>query len=61
MLVKKAYQLRVFPTKKQEMLIAKTMGCSRFVFNRFLALWNKSYKERGRGLSYRSCSAELPL
>ncbi|MED1270819.1 RNA-guided endonuclease TnpB family protein, partial [Bacillus mycoides] len=42
-----------------EILIAKTIGCSRFVFNRFLALWNDTYKETGKGLTYPSCSAEL--
>ncbi|NDI36604.1 helix-turn-helix domain-containing protein, partial [Chengkuizengella sediminis] len=51
MLVNKAYKFRIYPTKKQEILIHKTMGCSRFVFNRFLGLWNDTYKETGKGLS----------
>ena len=59
MLVNKAYKFRIYPTKKQEILIAKTIGCSRFVFNRFLGRWNDAYKETGKGLSYHSCSAEL--
>ncbi len=59
MLVKKAYKFRIYPTKEQEILIAKTIGCSRFVFNRFLGRWNETYKETGKGLSYHSCSAEL--
>ncbi|WP_394189638.1 IS200/IS605 family element RNA-guided endonuclease TnpB [Paenisporosarcina quisquiliarum] len=59
MLVNKAYKFRIYPTKEQEILIAKTIGCSRFVFNRFLARWNDTYKETGKGLSYHSCSAEL--
>src|SRR5690625_7049244 len=46
-------------TKEQEILIAKTIGCSRFVFNRFLGQWNDRYKETGKGLTYNSCSAEL--
>ncbi|NDI35021.1 IS200/IS605 family element RNA-guided endonuclease TnpB [Chengkuizengella sediminis] len=60
MLVNKAYKFRIYPTKKQEILIHKTMGCSRFVFNRFLGLWNDTYKETGKGLSYGTCSSELP-
>lgn len=36
------------------------MGCSRFVFNHFLAKWNETYKETGEGLSYGVCSSELP-
>ncbi|EJQ39858.1 transposase [Bacillus wiedmannii] len=59
MLVSKAYKFRIYPNKKQEILIAKTIGCSRFVFNCFLALWNDTYKETGKGLTYPSCSAEL--
>lgn len=60
MLVNKAYKFRIYPTKEQEVLIAKTMGCSRFVFNYFLAKWNETYKETGKGLSYGVCSSELP-
>ncbi|GIN96503.1 transposase [Siminovitchia terrae] len=59
MLVNKAYKFRIYPNKKQEILIAKTMGCSRFVFNHFLAKWKDAYKETGKGLTYNSCSAEL--
>ncbi|MBD5797519.1 hypothetical protein BHU24_21390 [Bacillus pseudomycoides] len=59
MLVNKAYKFRIYPNKKQEILITKTIGCSRFVFNHFLALWNDTYKETGKGLTYPSCSAEL--
>jgi putative transposase len=59
MLVNKAYKFRIYPTKEQEILIAKTIGCGRFVFNRFLAQWNDIYKETGKGLTYNSCSAEL--
>ncbi|MBN6189240.1 helix-turn-helix domain-containing protein [Aneurinibacillus sp. BA2021] len=37
MVVNKAYKYRIYPTKEQEVLLAKTIGCSRFVFNHFLA------------------------
>ncbi|AOZ93743.1 IS200/IS605 family element RNA-guided endonuclease TnpB [Paenibacillus crassostreae] len=59
MLVKKAYKFRIYPTKAQEMMIAKTIGCSRFVFNYFLNKWNELYKETGKGMTYASCSSEL--
>ncbi|WP_066292119.1 IS200/IS605 family element RNA-guided endonuclease TnpB [Bacillus sp. FJAT-29937] len=36
MLVNKAYKFRIYPNKKQIVLINKTIGCSRFVFNFFL-------------------------
>ena len=35
MLVNKAYKFRIYPNKEQEILTAKTIGCSRFVFNHF--------------------------
>ena len=61
MLKHKAYKFRIYPTKKQEILIAKTIGCSRFVFNHFLAKWDETYQATGKGLSYGSCSKEIPL
>ena len=58
-IVNKAYKFRIYPNREQEILIAKTIGCSRFVFNRFLAQWNDTYKETGKGLTYYFCSLEL--
>src|SRR5690625_2465438 len=60
MFIHKAYRFRIYPTKKQMELIKKTMGCSRFIFNHFLAMWNDTYKETGKGLTYHACSAMLP-
>ncbi|EEM80250.1 IS200/IS605 family element RNA-guided endonuclease TnpB [Bacillus thuringiensis] len=59
MLINKAYKFRIYPNKIQEILIVKTIGCSRFVFNRFLTMWYSTYKETGKGLTYDSCSSEL--
>lgn len=59
MIVNKAYKFRIYPSKEQEILIAKTIGCSRFVFNHFLAKWNDTYKTTGKGLTYNSCSSQL--
>src|SRR5690606_7042246 len=59
MLVNKAYKFRIYPTKEQEILIAKTIGCSRYVFNHFLNEWNNTYKATGKGLTYYTCSAAL--
>jgi len=60
LLVNKAYKFRIYPNKEQAILINKTIGCSRFVFNHFLANWNETYKETGKGLSYNTCSKQLP-
>jgi len=59
MVIHKAYKFRIYPTVKQEILIAKTIGCSRFVFNHFLAKWDDTFKSTGKGLSYNSCSSQL--
>lgn len=59
MIVNKAYKFRIYPNKEQEILINKTFGCSRFVFNHFLAKWDNAYKETGKGLTYNSCSDQL--
>jgi len=59
MIVNKAYKFRLYPNKKQQILINKTFGCSRFVFNHFLVKWDNAYKETGKGLTYNSCSAQL--
>ena len=59
MLINQAYKFRIYPNKTQRTLIAKTFGCSRFVFNHFLAKWNDTYKETGKGLTYNACSAHL--
>ncbi|SEJ67625.1 Helix-turn-helix domain-containing protein, partial [Trichococcus ilyis] len=61
MMIHKAYKFRIYPNQEQQILIAKTIGCSRFVFNHFLSEWNKNYKETGKGLNYNACSAELTL
>lgn len=60
MLQHKAYKFRIYPNQEQETFIVKTIGCSRFVYNYFLNLWNQEYKTNGKGLSYPSCSAMLP-
>lgn len=58
-IVNKAFKFRIYPNKVQQELIAKTIGCSRFVFNHFLAEWNDNYKDTGKGLTYNTCSAKL--
>ena len=60
LIINKAYKFRIYPNKAQASLINKTIGCSRFVFNHFLSLWDNAYKETGKGLTYGTCSAKLP-
>ncbi|SPT76114.1 Transposase, IS605 OrfB [Bacillus cereus] len=60
MKINKAYKFRIYLNKAQATLINKTIGCSCFVFNHFLSLWDIAYKETGKGLTYGICSAKLP-
>ena len=59
LLVHKAYKFRIYPDSNQALLIVKTIGCSRFVFNHFLAERSSSYKSEKKTLSYNLCSAML--
>lgn len=43
--VLKAYKYRLYPNKKQQEYLAKTFGCTRFVYNQMLADRIKSYEE----------------
>ncbi|KIV53923.1 hypothetical protein TS65_19960 [Aneurinibacillus migulanus] len=60
MLINKAYKFRIYPNKEQAVLINKTIGCSQFIFNHFLTKWKETYKETGKGLTYNTCSSQLP-
>ncbi|WP_300380563.1 IS200/IS605 family element RNA-guided endonuclease TnpB [Clostridium sp.] len=48
----KAYKYRIYPNLHQEILINKTLGCTRFVFNYFLDLRIKTYELESKSLSY---------
>lgn len=54
-----SYKFRINPTKEQEVLIQKTFGCCRFVYNYFLAERKKAYEERKELLGYSPCSKIL--
>ena len=48
MKILKCYVFRMYPNEKQEELINKTIGCSRFIYNHFLDDKIKEYKETGK-------------
>jgi len=57
--VEKAYKFRLYPNKEQEILIQKTFGCSRFVYNHYLAKRIEVYKTDKSSMSYNQCSNDL--
>ena len=50
--IKKAYRFRIYPNQIQQQLIRQTMGCSRLVFNHFLAESDASFTHTGKRLPY---------
>ena len=57
--MEKAYKFSIYPNKTQEILIQKTFGCVRFVYNYFLDKRITAYKEDKVTLTYNKCSKEL--
>jgi putative transposase len=57
--VEKAYKFRIYPNKEQATLIQKTFGCTRYVYNYYLAKRKDAYEERKETLSYIACSADM--
>ena len=57
--VQKAFKVTLIPTRNQEVLINKTIGCARFVYNRFLALRRELYNTEKKTLNYNGCSQQL--
>lgn len=55
----RAFRYRFYPTPSQEVLLRKTMGCSRFVYNHFLALRIKEYTTNKTSISYKKTSSLL--
>ena len=43
--MKKGLEIRLYPSKEQSVLIDKTLGCSRFVYNHVLALKKELWEE----------------
>lgn len=52
MKVKKSFKYRIYPTKEQEILLAKHFGAKRFVWNYFLDQRKKAYLENNKTLNY---------
>ena len=46
----KAYKYRMYPTSEQRLYLAKTFGCTRFIYNKMLADKIEYYKETGEML-----------
>jgi putative transposase len=58
-IVEKSYKFRIYPNKEQQILIQKTFGCCRFVYNQYLAKRIELYKEDKSIMNYNACSNDL--
>jgi putative transposase len=55
----RAYKYRLYPNKKQQELINKTIGCCRFVYNYYLNKKIELYKVEQKSMSYNACANDL--
>jgi putative transposase len=55
----RAFRYRFYPSPSQEVLLRKTLGCSRFVYNHFLALRIKEWTTNQKSVSYNETSSIL--
>lgn len=55
----KAYKYRIYPNKKQQELIQKTFGCTRFVYNYYLNKRKEMYENDKTTFTYNMCSKDL--
>jgi putative transposase len=55
----KAFKFRLYPTSEQKVLLGKTFGCCRLVFNYFLNLSNEKYEKEKTSLRYKDYALML--
>lgn len=54
-----SYRFRLYPNREQEILMLRTFGCCRFVFNHYLAQRKEVYEKTGETLNYYDCANDL--
>ena len=54
-----SYKFRIYPNKAQGEQIQRTFGCTRFVYNHYLALRKEKYEQDGSTLNYYACSSDM--
>ncbi len=57
--MEKAYKYRIYPNKEQREIIAKTFGCCRFVYNKYLAKRIEMYQENKESFPYVQCANDM--
>lgn len=57
--MERAYKFRIYPNKQQKILIAKTFGCTRYVYNYYLNKRIESYKKDKSTMTFYTCCKDL--
>ncbi|NJI82182.1 IS200/IS605 family element transposase accessory protein TnpB [Clostridioides difficile] len=60
MIQMRAFKFRIYPNQTQKEIIEKSFGCSRFVYNRMLALQKEKYENEGESYSKYDLIKKLP-
>ncbi|MDD3021984.1 MAG: IS200/IS605 family element RNA-guided endonuclease TnpB [Alphaproteobacteria bacterium] len=55
----KAYKFRIYPNREQETLIQKTFGCTRYVYNHYLAKRKELYETEKKTLNGYACMSDM--
>lgn len=55
----KAFRFRLYPGKEQSVLINKTIGCTRYIYNHFLDARIKLFETEQKTLNFNACCLEL--
>ena len=57
--VKRGLKYRIYPNKEQKILINKTLGCGRFVYNHFLRIRIDEWKFNHKSINYNDTASML--
>ena len=57
--IKRAYRFRFYPTPTQREILARTFGCTRFVYNHMLRLRSDAWMNEHKSVGYHTTSAML--
>lgn len=54
-----SYKFRIYPTAEQQVQIQKTFGCTRFVYNHYLAKRKAVYEQSRSTFNYYACASDM--
>lgn len=54
-----AYKYRIYPTEEQQVLLSKTFGCKRVIFNHYLNVQQERFKNKEKLLSYYDINKDI--